>query len=49
MKTPGLERHVTSRRPPELRDAGLVENREVRVCLVTRRNSMTWYPAKEVE
>jgi predicted ArsR family transcriptional regulator len=43
----GLERHVPSRRLPELRDAGLVENREVRVCRVTGRNSMTWYAVAE--
>lgn len=45
----GLERHVPSRRLPELRDAGLVENREVRVCRITGRNSMTWYPARKEE
>lgn len=45
----GLERHVPSRRLPELRDAGLLENREVRVCRVTGRNSMTWYPARKDE
>jgi hypothetical protein len=43
----GLERHVPSRRLPELRDAGFVENREVRVCRVTGRNSMTWYAVEE--
>lgn len=42
-----LERHVPSRRLPELRDAGLVENREVRRCRVTGRNSMTWYATEE--
>lgn len=39
----GLERHIPSRRLPELREAGLVENREVRTCRVGCRNSMTWY------
>ena len=43
----GLERHIPSRRLPELRDAGLVENREIRNCRVTGRNSMTWYPARK--
>lgn len=42
-----LERHVPSRRLPELRSAGRVYNGEVRVCLVTGRNSMTWYPSKK--
>lgn len=44
-----LERHVPSRRLPELRSGGLVYNGEVRVCLVTGRNSMTWYPTKKEE
>ena len=41
----GLERHVPSRRLPELRESGLVENRETRLCRVTGRNSLTWHPA----
>lgn len=40
----GLERHEPSRRLPELREAGLIENREVRHCTVRGRRSMTWYP-----
>lgn len=40
----GLERHEPSRRLPELRDAGLIENRETRLCLVQGTRSMTWYP-----
>lgn len=40
----GLERHTPSRRLPELRDAGLVENREIRLCRTRGRRSMTWYP-----
>ncbi len=43
----GLERHVPSRRLPELRDAGLVRNAEIRLCRVTGRNSMTWYFREE--
>ena len=42
----GLERHAPSRRLPELRDAGLVMNGEARVCAVTGRMSITWFPAK---
>jgi len=38
-----LERHVPSRRLPELRDAGMVQNREKRDCRVMKRASMTWY------
>ena len=43
----GLERHEPSRRLPELRDAGLIENREVRFCSVRGRRSMTWYPVSK--
>jgi len=39
----GLERHVPSRRLPELRDAGTIQNRERRRCSVMGRSSMTWY------
>ncbi len=39
----GLERHVPSRRLPELRDAGTIQNRERRRCRVMGRSSMTWY------
>ena len=38
-----LERHVPSRRLPELRDAGMIQNREKRDCRVMKRASMTWY------
>lgn len=40
-----LERHVPSRRLPELRDAGLTYNGEARICQVTGRKSMTWFPS----
>ena len=40
----GMERHAPSRRLPELRELGLVRNGEDRVCHVTRRLSMTWWP-----
>ncbi len=39
----GLERHVPSRRLPELRDARIIQNREKRLCRVVGRPSMTWY------
>ncbi len=39
----GLERHIPSRRLPELRDA-LVRNGAVKICGVTHNRSMTWYP-----
>lgn len=45
----GLERHAPSRRLPELRDAGLVENGPARICEVTGRMSLTWLPAKEAQ
>lgn len=44
----GLERHVPSRRLPELRAAGLVVNGEARPCFVTGRDSMTWFSTQEV-
>ena len=40
----GLERHVPSRRLPELREMGEVENREVRTCKVMKSRCMTWWP-----
>ncbi len=40
----GLERHVPSRRLPELRDDGRVLNGSRRVCRVTGNRSMTWEP-----
>jgi CRP-like cAMP-binding protein len=46
-KAAGLERHAPSRRLPELRDLGLVRNLDDRTCTVTRRLSMTWWPASE--
>ena len=42
----GLERHVPSRRLPELRDQGMIVNGESRICDATGRLSMTWHPAK---
>jgi len=39
----GLERHVPSRRLPELREYGGVENGFKRICNVTGRLSMTWW------
>lgn len=43
-KAIGLERHVPSRRLPELRDAGLIKNGASRVCGIMARNSLTWLP-----
>jgi predicted ArsR family transcriptional regulator len=42
-----IERHIPSRRLPELREAGLVKNGAVRVCGVMGRKSMTWIPEAE--
>ena len=42
----GLERHVPSRRLPELRQAGFVENGTVRVCTIQKSLSMTWNPKR---
>jgi hypothetical protein len=42
-----LERHAPSRRLPELRDDNLVTNGRSRICAVTRRLSMTWFPLSE--
>jgi predicted ArsR family transcriptional regulator len=42
-----IERHIPSRRLPELRDAGLVKNGTSRVCGVMGRQSMTWLPETE--
>lgn len=41
----GMERHIPSRRLPELRAMGLVYNGEVCLCAVTGNASMTWNPA----
>lgn len=43
----GLERHVPSRRLPELRQAGQVKNGEERVRAVTGNPSTTWFPCVE--
>lgn len=45
-KALGLDRHAPSRRLPELRDCNppKIENREMRICKVTGRRSLTWYP-----
>lgn len=43
----GLERHAPSRRLPELREANLVTNGRSRICAVTRRLSLTWFPSSE--
>jgi len=43
----GLERHVPSRRLPELREQGLVRNGGERTCGETGRRSMTWEPVAE--
>ena len=45
----GLERHAPSRRLPELREAGLVTNSRSRICAVTGRLSITWFPAQAQE
>ena len=38
----GIDRYITARRLPELRDAGIVENCEERVCTVGKRLCVTW-------
>ena len=38
------ERHIPSRRLPELRTMGLVHNGETHLCSVTGNASMTWNP-----
>lgn len=43
----GLERHIPSRRLPELRDGGLVVNGPSRICTVMGTPSMTWVPVDE--
>lgn len=40
----GLERHIPSRRLPELRAAGLVTNGLPRTCKETGNRSITWWP-----
>ena len=48
-KATGLERHVPSRRLPELRVAGSVKNGPARICSVTGRMSLTWLPVQEAQ
>lgn len=43
----GLERHAASRRLPELRTVGIVENRADAVCKIVKRKTMTWWPAQK--
>lgn len=43
----GLERHAPSRRLPELRTTGQIRNGEIRLCAMTGRMSLTWYPVVE--
>jgi hypothetical protein len=45
--TAGMQRHVPSRRLPELRESGQVTNGPERECSVTGHLSMTWYPLQE--
>lgn len=42
----GLERHIPSRRLPELRAQGKVENGPARLCRVLDTKAMTWNPAQ---
>ena len=42
----GFERHVPSRRLPELREDGTVRNGEERVCRVQGTLCLTWYPGE---
>ena len=41
-----LERHVPSRRLPELRALGLVQNGPARTCTVQCTKSITWWTVK---
>ena len=43
-KSCALNRYTPSRRLPELRDSGLVFNGHHRICCVTQRLCMTWWP-----
>lgn len=43
------ERHVPSRRLPELRARGRVVNGPARICTVMGSMSLTWYPAADGE
>jgi CRP-like cAMP-binding protein len=40
----GTDRALVARRCPELRERGLVENRDARLCSVNGTNAMTWWP-----
>jgi hypothetical protein len=42
----GMERHVPSRRLPELREAGIVKNGWARECSVMKTSCMTWWPCE---
>ena len=44
----GLERHVPSRRLPELERACLVEKGPPRTCSVQGTKSLTWWPDKSI-
>mgnify|MGYP001595903772 FL=1 len=43
----GVALYAPSRRLPELREAGRLRNGRSRPCRVTRRLSLTWFPARE--
>lgn len=45
----GVDRHVTARRLPELRDGGLVRQGEKRECEVLGTECLTWEPKVEGE
>jgi len=42
-----LERHVPSRRLPELRALGLIRNGDARACTVQGTKAMTWWAVKD--
>jgi CRP-like cAMP-binding protein len=44
-----MGRYAPSRRLPELRAAGLVTNGRSRICRVTQRLSLTWFPTNRQE
>lgn len=43
----GLDRYAASRRLPELRAAGIVENGPARPCRIKGRLSLTWLPRRK--
>ena len=45
----GLERHIPSRRLPELREDGVVVSGNPRICTVLKSLSMTWRTPSENE